>query len=77
MDKALLVLDIFKRILLVTKRECKSKASNEPNVGKSEYDYKLKFSSDGIPVVYIGNEFGPVIYGMANFFRKNAAIKRE
>ena len=58
MDTALLVLDIQKDFIGNEARMSVAKHQIEPMLEKVN-TIIAKFSSDGIPVVYIGNEFGP------------------
>ena len=73
MDTALLVLDIQKDFIGDQARMSVAKHQIEPMLEKVNTIIE-QFNSHGIPVVYIGNEFEPHQW-MANFFRKNAAIK--
>ena len=73
MDTALLVLDIQKDFIGDQARMSVAKHQIKTMLEKVN-TIIAQFSSYGIPVVYIGNEFEPHQW-MANFFRKNAAIK--
>ena len=73
LDTALLVLDIQKDFIGDQARMSVAKHQIEPMLEKVN-TIIAQFNSHGIPVVYIGNEFEPHQW-VANFFRKNAAIK--
>jgi maleamate amidohydrolase len=73
LDTALLVLDIQKDFIGNEARMSVEKHQIEPMLEKVNTIID-QFNSHGIPVVYIGNEFEPHQW-IANFFRKNSAIK--
>jgi maleamate amidohydrolase len=73
LDTALLVLDIQKDFIGDQARMSVAKHQIEPMLEKVN-TIIAQFNSHRIPVVYIGNEFEPYQW-IANFFRKNSAIK--
>ena len=73
LDTVLLVLDIQKDFIGDKARMSVAKHQIEPMLEKVNTMID-QFNRHGIPVLYIGNEFEPH-QRMANFFRKNVAIK--
>ena len=73
LNTALLVLDIQKDFIGNQARMSVAKHQIEPMLEKVNTIIE-SFNNHGTPVVYIGNQFEPHQW-VANFFRKNAAMK--